>query len=186
MQKNHCFFHSIWDLKRQQATHFDTLFFMFLLLLLFLVYKFNEKVKKAKCFYWTKKFPVELHLLRRIGSQKIDFLIAFFNRITIQKVNAKVLNCLVEKWKNERQKVWAPFVEIDGPQEIKPYFISVPFCSDCKKTEVQIGLKIFFLSQIMFLYGLNLRKILLQKVFFFLNCLFNFLIVYWNFSIKKY
>ena len=27
--------------------------------------------------------------------------------------------------------------------------------------------------------------ILLQKVFFLLNCLFNYIIVYWNFSIKK-
>ena len=40
---------------------------------------------------------------------------------------------------------------------IVAYFIFVPFCSDYKKTEVQIGLKIFLLSQNMFLYGLNLR-----------------------------
>ena len=32
-----------------------------------------------------------------IGSQNIDFFIAFFNSITIQKVNAKVLNRLNEK-----------------------------------------------------------------------------------------
>ena len=48
--------------------------------------------------------------------------------------------------KNEkmRQKGWAPFAKIDGPHEMEAYFILVPFCSDCKKTEVQIGLKIFF------------------------------------------
>ena len=38
-----------------------------------------------------------------------------------------------EKWKNERQKGWAPFAKIDEPQEIEAYFIFVPFCSDCKK-----------------------------------------------------
>ena len=42
--------------------------------------------------------------LRGLGSQKIDFFIAFFNSITIQKVNAKVLNRLDEKSKNERHK----------------------------------------------------------------------------------
>ena len=96
--------------------------------------------------------------LRGLGSQKIDFFcIAIFNSITIQKENSKVLSRLGEKWKNERQKGWAPFAKINGPQEIEAYFIFVPFCSDCKKTEVQIGLKICLLSQNMFLYGLNLR-----------------------------
>ena len=36
-----------------------------------------------------------------LGSQKIDFFITFFNSITIEKVNAKVLNPLDEKWKND-------------------------------------------------------------------------------------
>ena len=50
------------------------------------------------------EFWVVFQILRRLGSQKIYFFIAFFNSITIQKVNAKVLNRLDEKWKNESRK----------------------------------------------------------------------------------
>ena len=38
-----------------------------------------------------------LRQLRGLGCQKIEFFIAFFNSITIQKVNTKVLNRLDEK-----------------------------------------------------------------------------------------
>ena len=38
-----------------------------------------------------------LTYLKGLGSQKIDFFIPFFNSITIQKENAKVLNRLDEK-----------------------------------------------------------------------------------------
>ena len=47
-------------------------------------------------------------VLRGLGSQKIDFFyIAFFNSITIQKVNDNVLNRLDEKWKNETKRLSA-------------------------------------------------------------------------------
>ena len=161
----------------------------------------NTLVRPFFVTYLTPQFLTRYHIFSKFESLKIlkrarklknrFFFIAFFNSITIQKVNTNVLNRLDEKWKNERQKGWAPFAKIDGPQEIETYFIFVPFCSDCKKTEVQIGLKFFFLSQNMFFYLWKIQfplleqKILLQNVFFLLNCLFNYIIVYWNFSIRK-
>ena len=56
------------------------------------------------------------------GSKNRFFFIEFFNRITIQKVNAKVLNRLDEKWENERQKGWAPFAKIDGFSKLNAFF----------------------------------------------------------------
>ena len=63
--------------------------------------------------------------LRGLGSQKIDFyFIAFFNSITIQKVNAKVLNRLDDKWKNEvRSTFWIENVF----QNFKLVFLEILF-----------------------------------------------------------
>ena len=45
----------------------------------------------------SKKIVLRKTRLRGLGSQKIEFFIPFFNSITIQKVNAKVVNRLDEK-----------------------------------------------------------------------------------------
>ena len=62
--------------------------------------KSDQKSIRLNSVYSASAQMIELVLigLRGLGSQKIDFfIIEFLNSITIQKVNAKVLNCLDKK-----------------------------------------------------------------------------------------
>ena len=63
---------------------------------------FESYLKFQKTLKFLLILKYLLQNLRGLGSQKIDFFIAFFNSITIQKVNVKVLGRLDEKIRDKK------------------------------------------------------------------------------------